>query len=58
MPRKPDPNATPRARPRTASSLKISSLRLRAYSIVKHVGRRSAREYLNPASGYPRVTDS
>ena len=33
--------------------LKISGRRLRAYSIVKHVGRRSGREYLNPASAYP-----
>jgi hypothetical protein len=33
--------------------LKISGRRLRAYSIVKHVGRRSGREYVNPASAYP-----
>jgi hypothetical protein len=33
--------------------LKISGRRLRAYSIGKHVGRRSGREYLNPASAYP-----
>ena len=33
--------------------LKISGRRLRAYSIVKHVGRRSGREYLNPAGAYP-----
>ena len=33
--------------------LKISGRRLRAYSIVKHVGRRSGREYANPASAYP-----
>ena len=33
--------------------LKISGGRLRAYSIVKHVGRRSAREYVNPANAYP-----
>jgi hypothetical protein len=33
--------------------LKISGRRLRSYSIVKHVGRRSGREYVNPASAYP-----
>jgi hypothetical protein len=33
--------------------LEISGRRLRAYSIVKHVGRRSGREYVNPASAYP-----
>ena len=33
--------------------LKISGRRLRAYSIVKHVGRRSGREYANPVSAYP-----
>jgi hypothetical protein len=33
--------------------LKISGRRLRAYSIVKHVGRRSGREYVNPVSAYP-----
>ena len=33
--------------------LKISGRRLRAYSIIKHVGRRSGREYVNPASAYP-----
>jgi hypothetical protein len=33
--------------------LKISGRRLRAYSIVKHVGRRPGREYVNPASAYP-----
>jgi hypothetical protein len=38
--------------------LKISGRRLRAYSIVKHVGRRSGREYVNPASAFRSVTDS
>jgi hypothetical protein len=33
--------------------LKISGRRLRAYSIVKHFGRRSGREYINPVSAYP-----
>ena len=33
--------------------LKMSGRRLRAYSIVKHVGRRSGREYVNPVSAYP-----
>jgi deazaflavin-dependent oxidoreductase (nitroreductase family) len=33
--------------------LKISGRHLRAYSIVKHVGRRSGREYVNPVSAYP-----
>jgi hypothetical protein len=33
--------------------LKISGRRLRAYSIVKHVGRHSGREFANPASAYP-----
>lgn len=33
--------------------LKISGRRLRAYSIVKHVGRRSGRTYVNPVSAYP-----
>ena len=32
---------------------KISGRRLRAYSIVKHVGPRSGREYVNPAIAYP-----
>jgi deazaflavin-dependent oxidoreductase (nitroreductase family) len=33
--------------------LKISGRRLRAYSIVKHIGRRSGSEYVNPVSAYP-----
>jgi hypothetical protein len=33
--------------------LKISGRRLRGYSIVKHVGRRSGREYVNSVSAYP-----
>jgi hypothetical protein len=33
--------------------LRISGGRLRAYSIVKHVGRRSGRQYANPVSAYP-----
>jgi deazaflavin-dependent oxidoreductase (nitroreductase family) len=33
--------------------LNISGRRLRAYSIVKHVGRRSGRQYVNPVSVYP-----
>jgi hypothetical protein len=33
--------------------LKISGRRLRAYSIVRHVGRTSGTEYRNPVSAYP-----
>ena len=33
--------------------LKISGKWFRAYSIVKHTGRRSGREYRNPVSAYP-----
>jgi hypothetical protein len=33
--------------------LKISGRRLRAYSIVRHVGRTSGSEYRNPVSAYP-----
>jgi hypothetical protein len=33
--------------------LKISGKSLRAYSIVRHVGRSSGREYSNPVSAYP-----
>jgi deazaflavin-dependent oxidoreductase (nitroreductase family) len=33
--------------------LKISGKRIRAYSIVRHVGRSSGREYRNPVSAYP-----
>jgi len=33
--------------------LKISGRSLRAYSIVRHVGRTSGREYRNPVSAYP-----
>jgi deazaflavin-dependent oxidoreductase (nitroreductase family) len=33
--------------------LKISGGRFRAYSVVRHVGRRSGREYRNPVSAYP-----
>ena len=33
--------------------LKISGKRFRAYSIVRHVGRSSGREYRNPVSAYP-----
>jgi len=33
--------------------LKISGRRLRAYSIVRHVGRTSGMEYRNPVSAYP-----
>jgi len=33
--------------------LKISGRRLRAYSIVRHVGRTSGSEYHNPVSAYP-----
>ncbi len=33
--------------------LTISGRSLRAYSIVRHVGRRSGREYRNPVSAYP-----
>jgi deazaflavin-dependent oxidoreductase (nitroreductase family) len=33
--------------------LKIAGRRLRAYSIVTHVGRRSSRPYRNPVSAYP-----
>ncbi len=33
--------------------LTIAGRRLRAYSIVKHRGRRSGREYRNPVSAYP-----
>ena len=51
MPREPERK---RDTARPASNrlfLKISGRRLRAY--VKHVGRRSGREYVNPASAYP-----
>ena len=50
------PTETKRDPVRGASNrlfLKISGRRLRAYSIVKHVGRRSGREYVNPVSAYP-----
>jgi deazaflavin-dependent oxidoreductase (nitroreductase family) len=33
--------------------LKIAGKRFRAYSILKHTGRRSGREYQNPVSAYP-----
>jgi deazaflavin-dependent oxidoreductase (nitroreductase family) len=33
--------------------LRIAGRSLRAYSIVKHYGRRSGREYVNPVSAYP-----
>ena len=33
--------------------LKIAGRRLRAYSIVTHIGRRSACEYQNPVGAYP-----
>lgn len=33
--------------------LKISGGPFRAYSVVRHVGRRSGREYRNPVSAYP-----
>jgi deazaflavin-dependent oxidoreductase (nitroreductase family) len=33
--------------------LKLSGRWLRAYSIVRHVGRASGREYQNPVSAYP-----
>lgn len=33
--------------------LRISGKRARAYSIVRHVGRRSGIEYHNPVSAYP-----
>jgi deazaflavin-dependent oxidoreductase (nitroreductase family) len=33
--------------------LKIAGRRFRAYSIVKHTGRRSGRHYQNPVSAYP-----
>lgn len=33
--------------------LAISGRRLRAYSIVKHTGRTTGREYRNPVSAYP-----
>jgi hypothetical protein len=50
------PTETVRDPVRAASNrlfLKISGRRLRAYSIVKHVGRRSGCEYANPVSAYP-----
>ena len=50
------PTGTKRDPVRAASNrlfLKISGRRLRAYSIVKHVGRRSGRGYVNPVSAYP-----
>lgn len=33
--------------------LKIAGRQLRAYCIVKHVGRSSGREFQNPVSAYP-----
>jgi deazaflavin-dependent oxidoreductase (nitroreductase family) len=33
--------------------LKIAGRQLRSYSIVTHIGRRSAREYRNPVGAYP-----
>jgi deazaflavin-dependent oxidoreductase (nitroreductase family) len=33
--------------------LKVSGRSVRAYSIVRHVGRTSGREYRNPVSAYP-----
>jgi hypothetical protein len=33
--------------------LKVSGGPLRAYSVVRHIGRTSGREYLNPVSAYP-----
>jgi deazaflavin-dependent oxidoreductase (nitroreductase family) len=33
--------------------LKVAGRRLRAHSILRHVGRRSGREYVNPVSAYP-----
>jgi len=33
--------------------LKIAGRGLRAYSVLKHVGRRSGREYLTPVTAYP-----
>ncbi|MEU6644201.1 nitroreductase [Saccharomonospora sp. NPDC046836] len=34
-------------------TLKIAGRRLRAYSVVRHIGRRSGREYANPVAAYP-----
>jgi len=34
--------------------LRISGRRLRAYSVVRHTGARTGREYRNPVSAYPR----
>ena len=36
----------------------ISGRWFRAYSVVRHVGRRTGREYRNPVSAYPRATGS
>lgn len=50
------PTETKRDPVRGASNrlfLKISGRRLCAYSIVKHVGRRSGRDYANPVGAYP-----
>jgi len=33
--------------------LRISGRRLRAYSVVRHTGARTGREYTNPVSAYP-----
>jgi hypothetical protein len=53
MPRNTERNRDPARPASNRLFMKISGRRLRAYSIVKHVGRRSGREYVNPASAYP-----
>src|SRR5258708_31519091 len=51
---KPRPRETRRANRRSnAIFLKIAGGPLRAYSMLKHVGRSSGREYVTPLSAYP-----
>src|SRR5215216_2329831 len=48
--------ASKRDRTRSISNrifMAISGRRFRAYAIVRHVGRRTGREYRNPVSAYP-----
>lgn len=52
-----EPVSGPRKDPVRAASnrffLRISGGRLRAYSLVRHVGAKTGREYSNPVSAYP-----
>jgi deazaflavin-dependent oxidoreductase (nitroreductase family) len=49
----PDTRSTSQHRLSNWFFMKIAGKRLRAYSVVEHVGRRSGREYQTPVGAYP-----